>query len=125
MQGLPGEAQYPYTLAATSGIALGQLTRLDALGPPMFSLVISNVPGAAHSKYLAGAKLGSLYPFSLLMRGGALNITVVSVNGLMNFGFLGARDTLPHLQRLSAHLHSAMSELTQITAEREGRRSRR
>lgn len=62
------------TLAATSSIALGQLTRLDALVPPMFSLVISNVPGPTHSKYLAGAKLGSLYPISLLMRGGALNI---------------------------------------------------
>jgi len=59
------------------------------------------------------------------MRAGALNITVVSVDGLMNLGFLGARDTLPHLQRLSAHLHSATSELIQITAEREGRRTRR
>ena len=122
MQAMPREAQYPYTLAATSSIALGQLTRLDALVPPMFSLVISNVPGPPHSKYLAGAKLGSLYPISLLMRGGALNITVVSVDGVMNFGFVGARDTLPHLQRLSTHLDSAMNELLQITIRHATRR---
>jgi diacylglycerol O-acyltransferase / wax synthase len=81
----------------------------------MFSLVISNVPGPPHPKYLAGAKLQSLYPISMLLRGGSLNITVVSLDGVMNFGFLGARDTLPHLQRLSAHLVSAMNELLQIT----------
>jgi len=118
MQAMRREARYPYTLAATSAIALGQLTRLDALVPPMFSLVISNVPGATHSKYLAGAKLTSLYPLSLLMRGGALNITVVSLDGMMNFGFLGARDTLPHLQRLSVHLIGAMKELLHLTATR-------
>ena len=54
------------------------------------------------------------------MRGGALNITVVSVDGVLNFGFLGARDTLPHLRRLSTHLDSAMNELLQITATRPG-----
>jgi WS/DGAT/MGAT family acyltransferase len=116
MQSMPREAQYPYTLAATSSIALGQLTRLGALVPPMFSLVVSNVPGPAHSKYLDGAKLDGLYPISLLMRGGALNITVVTVDGVMNFGFVGARDALPHLQRMSAHLDDAMSELLEITA---------
>jgi len=116
MDAMPQEARYPYTLAATSSIALGGLTKLDALAPPMFSLVISNVPGPRHSKYLAGAKLEALYPISLLMRGGALNITVVSLDGVMNFGFVGARDALPHLQRLGTHLDKAVTELQQITA---------
>jgi WS/DGAT/MGAT family acyltransferase len=118
MRSMPREAHYPFTFAATSAIALGQLTRLDMLAPPMFSLVISNVPGPAHSKYLDGARLEAVYPISLLMRGGALNITVTSVDGVMNFGFVGARDTLPHLQRMSSHLDDAMAELLELTAER-------
>jgi WS/DGAT/MGAT family acyltransferase len=115
MQAMPREAHYPFTLAATSAIAVGQLTRMDTLAPPMFSLVVSNVPGPAHSKYVNGARLDGLYPISLLMRGGALNVTVVSVDGLLNFGFVGARDTLPHLQRMSTHLEHAMEELLEIT----------
>ena len=118
MQAMPREARYPYTLAATSSIALGQLTKLDGFAPPMFSLVISNVPGPRHSKYLAGAKLEALYPISLLMRGGALNITVVTVDGVMNFGFVGARDALPHLQRLGTHLDAAVTELPQLATGR-------
>ncbi|HEY5854311.1 MAG TPA: wax ester/triacylglycerol synthase family O-acyltransferase [Aldersonia sp.] len=118
MEAMPREARYPYTLAATSSIALGQLTKLDGLVPPMFSLVVSNVPGPKHSKYLAGAKLEAVYPISLLMRGGALNITVVTVDGVMNFGFVGARDALPHLQRLGTHLDEAVTELPQLTTGR-------
>jgi WS/DGAT/MGAT family acyltransferase len=117
MQAMPREARYPYTLAATSSIALGHLTRLDSLMPPMFSVVVSNVPGPQEARYLAGAKLESLYPISLLMRGGALNITVVSLDGKMNFGFVGARDTLPHLQRLTDHLADAMDELRELASD--------
>jgi WS/DGAT/MGAT family acyltransferase len=122
LQSMPEEARYPYTLAATSSIALGQLTRADALIPPMFSLVISNVPGPRAAKYLGGAKLEAIYPISLLMRGGALNITVTSLDGVLNFGFVGARDTLPHLQRMSVHLEAAMDQLAEITGgSRSGR----
>jgi hypothetical protein len=80
-------------------------------------VVVSNVPGPQEARYLAGAKLESLYPISLLMRGGALNITVVSLDGKMNFGFVGARDTLPHLQRLTDHLADAMDELRELASD--------
>ena len=87
----------------------------------MSSLVISNVPGPPRSKHLAGAKLESLYPISPLMRGGALNITVVTVDGVMNFGFAGARVALPPPQRLSAHLDEAVIELPQLITASEYR----
>jgi diacylglycerol O-acyltransferase / wax synthase len=124
LQAMPEEARYPYTLLATTGIAVGNLTRLDTLVPPMFSLVVSNVPGPQEPRYLAGARLEAVYPISLLMRGGALNITVVSLDGMMNFGFVGARDALPHLQRLSVHLDEAMAELKELTGTSTPRRTR-
>ncbi len=124
MQAMPEEARYPYTLLATTSIAVGQLTRLDSLMPPMFSLVVSNVPGPQEPRYLAGARLEAVYPISLLMRGGALNITVVSLDGMMNFGFVGARDALPHLQRLGVHVEEAVVELQELTGTTPPRRGR-
>lgn len=114
MERMPRESRYPYMLLATSMNAFGALTRLDALMPPMFSLVVSNVPGPRDAQYLRGSRLEAVYPISLLTRGGALNITVVSVEETLNFGFVGARDTLPHMQRMSVHLDEAMAELTEL-----------
>ena len=43
-----------------------------------------------------------------------LNITCVSYAGTLNFGFTGARDTLPHLQRLAIYMGEALEELEQV-----------
>ncbi|HUS24773.1 MAG TPA: WS/DGAT domain-containing protein, partial [Candidatus Binatia bacterium] len=53
---------------------------------------------------------------SLLSHGQALNITCVSYAGSMNFGFTGARDTLPHMQRLAVYTGEALEELQQLLA---------
>jgi hypothetical protein len=49
---------------------------------------------------------------SLLLHGNALNITCISSAGTLNFGFTGARDTLPHLQRMAIYMGEALEELT-------------
>jgi hypothetical protein len=49
--------------------------------------------------HLYGARLEAMHPMSLLSHGQALNITCLSDNGKLNFGFSGCRDTLPHMQR--------------------------
>ena len=43
--------------------------------------------------------------------GMALNITCQSYAGTLNFGFIGCRDTLPHLQRLAVYTGEALQEL--------------
>lgn len=107
------------TLAATSSIALGQLTRLDALVPPMFRLVISNVPGPPALEVPGRGQARIALPDLPAHAGRGTQHPVVSVDGVMNFGFV---DTLPHLQRLSTHLDSAMNELLQITIRHATRR---
>jgi hypothetical protein len=55
-----------------------------------------------------------MFPLSLLFHGNALNITCVSYAGTLNFGFTGARDTLPHLQHLAVWMGEAVEEIADI-----------
>ena len=52
-----------------------------------------------------------MYPVSTPARGLALNITAISYGGHLNIGFTGARDNLPHLQRLAGYTNDALTEL--------------
>ena len=48
---------------------------------------------------------------SIPLHGQALNITCNSYAGSMGFGFMGCRDTVPHLQRLAVYCGEAIDEL--------------
>lgn len=78
---------------------------------PTFNVVISNVPGPEEARYFRGARLEAAYPMSIPLHGQALNITCNSYAGSMGFGFMGCRDTVPHLQRLAVYCGEAIDEL--------------
>ena len=84
---------------------------LGGHAPVPFNVAISNVPGPTEPLYTNGSRLDSLFPLSLLTHGNALNITCVSYAGTLNFGFTGARDTMPHLQRLAIYMGEALEEI--------------
>ena len=52
-----------------------------------------------------------MYPLSVPQQGQALNITVVSYAGQLNFGLTGCRRSLPHLQHMLAYLEDSLTEL--------------
>jgi len=81
---------------------------------PAFNLAISNVPGPDKTLYFRGYRLDSYYPVSIPFLGYGLNITVVTYVDTLNFGFIGCRDTVPHLQRLAVYSRDALEELEQI-----------
>jgi WS/DGAT/MGAT family acyltransferase len=90
------------------------LTRLPAVGsrvPPIYNIIISNVPGPRSRLYLLGAEMEAYYPISALAHGQALNITVLSYAGGLYFGFTGCADKVPHLQRLAVYTGEALDEL--------------
>jgi diacylglycerol O-acyltransferase / wax synthase len=93
----------PLTLAGIPGF-------LSAVPTP-FNLVISNVPGQAEPMYYGGALLDGSYPLSNIPDGQALNITLVNNAGNLDFGLVGCRRSVPHLQRLLLHLESSLSDL--------------
>jgi WS/DGAT/MGAT family acyltransferase len=53
--------------------------------PPVATLVISNVPGPQVPLYLAGARMLTNYPTSIIVHGLALNVTVQSYDRHMDF----------------------------------------
>src|SRR3712207_9555606 len=68
---------------------------------PAFNVVVSNVPGFTEQRYLEGSSLDEYYPLSLLFHGQGLNITAISNAGWFCVGYTGARDAVPHLQRIA------------------------
>lgn len=81
-----------------------------------FNLLVSNVPGWVGPRYMRGARMIAGYPLSIVSHGQALNISVGSMSGRFNLGFLGCRDTLPHLQRLAVYTGEALDELEKTLA---------
>jgi diacylglycerol O-acyltransferase / wax synthase len=53
-----------------------------------------------------------------------LFIAGLTVSGTMSIGFVGDRDTLPHLERLAAYTGAAFDELEQALARRRAPRRR-
>jgi diacylglycerol O-acyltransferase len=111
---LPSSARTPYTLLLNTPYIVGLMAGLDGRAPIPFNVAISNVPGPPETLYFNGARLDAAFPLSLLTHGNALNITCMSYAGTLNFGFTGARDTLPHLQRLALYMKDSVDELEKL-----------
>ncbi len=80
--------------------------------PPPYNLVISNIPGPSESPlYWNRSRLRGMYPASIVLNGQALNISITSYDHQLHFGLTGCRRTVPHLQRLLAHLETSLAEL--------------
>ncbi|CAD5108436.1 WS/DGAT/MGAT family O-acyltransferase [Zestomonas carbonaria] len=104
-----------------SGLAsmYGRSRMADWLPPPS-NLVISNVAGIPAQIYFAGAKVVSYYPVSIPCHGMALNVTVASYNGRLDYGLIACRRALPDLNELGDHLlaeHRLLLELANAQAE--------
>jgi diacylglycerol O-acyltransferase / wax synthase len=97
-------------------LAIGTVPGLTTLTPPGFNVLISNVPGPREPLYWNGARMQGVYPLSIPYEGQALNITVTSYAGNLEFGLTGCRRTVPHLQRLLALLEESLQELEKATA---------
>ncbi|MGE0221481.1 WS/DGAT/MGAT family O-acyltransferase [Mycolicibacterium sp.] len=98
-------------LAPAGGQIAGALTGVRPPWPYTFNLCVSNVPGPREPLYFNGSRLEATFPVSIPIHGMALNITLQSYADTMNFGFVGCRDRLPHLQRLAVYTGDALSEL--------------
>ncbi len=79
--------------------------------PVVANVVISNVPGPPMPLFIAGAALREYYPVSIVTHGLALNITIQSYAGSLDYGFIAARDEVAHPERLAEYLQAAHAEL--------------
>jgi WS/DGAT/MGAT family acyltransferase len=79
--------------------------------PQLANLVISNVPGPAVPLYLAGARMLTNYPASIVVHGVALNITVQSYDQSLDFGLIADAAAAPDVQALANAIGVAMEDL--------------
>jgi len=96
-------------------LAFAPIPGVVRLTPPPFNLIISNVPGSPKPLYWNGAELQGMYPLSIPYDGQALNITITSYAGYLDFGLTGCRRNVPHLQRLLTHLDDSLKELEAVS----------
>ncbi len=96
-------------------LGLGVLPGFISAAPPPFNIVISNVPGRASRMYWNGARLDGNYPLSIALDGQAVNITLANNADNLDFGLVGCRRSVPHLQRLLGHLEDSLKELERAT----------
>jgi diacylglycerol O-acyltransferase len=102
----------PWIMSAVSSL-FGR-SRLANVVPPIANLVISNVAGIPVQLYFAGAKVVSYYPVSIPAHSMALNVTVQSYNGRLDYGLIACRRALPDVNELADYLlaeHRALLEV--------------
>jgi WS/DGAT/MGAT family acyltransferase len=81
--------------------------------PAAANVAISNVPGIPVPLYMAGARMVNYYPVSIPYHGVAINITVQSYAGQLEFGITACRRALSQTEsaEVIAHLRAALSEI--------------
>jgi WS/DGAT/MGAT family acyltransferase len=106
---------------ALVGLAARMYTgaRLEDRTPPVFNLIISNVPGPPFDLYMAGARITGIYPMGPLLYGSGLNITVMSNATGVDFGVLTCRDVVRDPWVISDALSEALDELVTAAALRQ------
>lgn len=98
--------------AALQGLATRALFRMAAMPGLPFNLFVSNVPGPQMPLYVAGARVLGIYPVSAVTdMTGALNVTLFSYDGNVDFGLVAAREVVPDVWNLIGYLRDALDEL--------------
>ncbi len=114
MRGMSADAVIAYSalLLAPAGLQVARaMTGIPVPLPLTLNVCISNVPGPKEHLHLRGARLEATYPVSIPGHSMALNITAHSYAGMLDIGFIGDREALPHLQRLAVRTGEALDEL--------------
>ena len=108
---------------ATFALAARVYSRLNVADrhPPIYNVVISNVPGPEFPLYLDGAELVAAYPLGPVMEGAGLNVTVLSYMDNVDFGFLAAAELVPDVWDMADDIDAAMKDLLAAAEERERR----
>ncbi len=99
----------PWLLEAATAL-YGKARVADRI-PQVANVVISNVPGPPVPLYMAGAKMITNYPCSIIVHGMALNITVQSYDQSLDFGLMADALAMPDVRELAEAIAIAFDDL--------------
>ncbi|MCU0898216.1 MAG: wax ester/triacylglycerol synthase family O-acyltransferase [Burkholderiales bacterium] len=83
--------------------------------PPIANLVISNIHGYDVPVYLAGARMLTYWPMSIVEHGLGLNITLESYAGSLDFGLVAAKNAVPNVREVAEAIEASFEELKEAT----------
>lgn len=119
IEAVPESLRMAYSLAAGAPFLLGEITGARPWMPAMFNVFVLTMPAPDSYRYLGGARLESIHSLSMLMPGTALSISCQRYADTVNIGLTGARDTLPHVQRIAVYMQQALEQLESEVFSRE------
>jgi diacylglycerol O-acyltransferase / wax synthase len=82
--------------------------------PQVANVVISNVPGPPVPLYMAGARMLTNYPTSIIVHGLALNITVQSYDQSLDFGLMADAAAMPDVRELADAVLIAFDDIRSL-----------
>lgn len=94
--------------------ALVASSKLMERMPAVANVVISNVPGPQVPLYLAGAEMKTFFPVSIITHGLALNITVQTYCGSIDFGIIACKVAVPDLNDFGTAIEGGFDELVAL-----------
>ncbi|HET7525183.1 MAG TPA: wax ester/triacylglycerol synthase family O-acyltransferase, partial [Burkholderiaceae bacterium] len=92
--------------------------------PQVANLAISNVPGPPMPLYLAGARMLSNYPTSIVTHGLGLNVTVQSYAGSLDFGIMADAAAMPDVAALARAVEVSFDDLLALPPPHDDQASR-
>ena len=98
----------------SAAVRLYTALHLDRMHPPIFNVLISNVPGPPFPVYSAGAKLLATYPLGPLLAGCGLNITAFSYVDHVDLGLVACPDLIEDVDDIAESLQSALDDLSPL-----------
>ncbi|MEP7099212.1 MAG: WS/DGAT domain-containing protein, partial [Burkholderiales bacterium] len=104
----------PWLMAGLS--SLYEKARVADRIPAIANVTISNVPGPTVPLYMAGARMLTNYPTSIVVHGVALNITVQTYDESLEFGLIACGEAMPEVAELARHVQAAFDEFQALPA---------
>jgi diacylglycerol O-acyltransferase / wax synthase len=109
------EAALDYALLAFGLWFASSTLGLGAVARPVVNLVVSNVGAVDGTRYLGECRLAAAYPVSMLADPCGLNVTVVSVDGHMDFGIVANAAVVADAFEIARECEAAFTRLVRAT----------
>ncbi len=101
----------PPTIATVAARLYSGL-KLARIHPPVFNLIVSNIPGPPVDLYCAGARVAGIFPMGPVMEGAGLNVTVLSEAHHLNVGIMACPELVPAVEEVGTGFVDAIRDLT-------------
>jgi diacylglycerol O-acyltransferase len=75
-----------------------------------YNLLVSSLRGSPIPLYMGGASVTAMYPMSIIVPGGGLNVTCISYNDQIDFGLTLEPSVFPDPWNIISGLEQSLSE---------------